>query len=62
MEKLRGLVPDSLILHELTECSSKSPDLIVEVAHPSITAQYGGIFLESSDYMVSMHVELLVKL
>ena len=46
VEKLRGLVPESLILHELSECSSRSPDLIIEVAHPSITAQYGCNFLE----------------
>ena len=28
-------------------------DLVVEVAHPDITAQYGADILQVSDYMVS---------
>lgn len=30
----------------------RSPDLIVEVAHPSITVDYGEVFLDVADYMV----------
>ena len=30
----------------------RKPDIIVEVAHPKITEQYGESFLEIADYMV----------
>ena len=30
----------------------RTPDLIVEVAHPSITVNYGEGFLDVADYMV----------
>ena len=30
----------------------RSPDLIVEVAHPSISAQFGASFLQTADFMV----------
>jgi predicted dinucleotide-utilizing enzyme len=34
----------------LKEFASKNPDVIVEVAHPSITVDYGTLFMESADY------------
>ena len=30
----------------------RTPDLIVEVAHPSITVEFGESFLDVADYMV----------
>ena len=30
----------------------RSPDLIVEVAHPSISAEFGATFLQTADFMV----------
>jgi len=33
-------------------CFFRAPDLIVEVAHPSITVDYGEVFLDVADYMV----------
>lgn len=36
-----------------THHSYRSPDLIVEVSHPSIVAQYGLRFLRTADFMVS---------
>lgn len=47
-------IPDELILSDLTKFASYSPDLIVEVAHPSITAEYGVRFLAHADYFVGM--------
>lgn len=37
----------------LTYLCYRTPDLIVEVAHPSITVDYGEKFLGAADYMVS---------
>jgi len=34
------------------QCLYRDPDLIVEVAHPSITVEYGELFLDVADYMV----------
>ena len=34
------------------QCSYRAPELIVEVAHPSITVDYGEVFLDVADYMV----------
>ncbi len=31
-------IPKELLLEKLEDCSEKKPDLIVEVAHPTITA------------------------
>ncbi|XP_037090517.1 putative L-aspartate dehydrogenase [Pollicipes pollicipes] len=42
----------SLALDDLKDVKERSPDLIVEVAHPSITVQYGTLFLSTCDYMI----------
>ena len=34
---LRGRLADHLILEDLSQCGQNSPEIIVEVAHPSIT-------------------------
>lgn len=39
-----------VILEKLEDFPLKKPDLIVEVAHPSITAKYGPLFLEHADF------------
>ena len=38
---------------KLCDVYCRTPDLIVEVAHPSITMNYGELFLDVADYMVS---------
>ena len=39
----------------------RAPDLIVEVAHPSITTEYGELFLDVADYMVCLlNVTLII--
>jgi len=44
-------VPTNLVLEDLSDFAKKAPDLIVELAHPSITRQYGEIFLQSTNYL-----------
>ncbi len=45
-------VPPHCHLKNLENFADMGADLIVEVAHPSITQEYGHIFLEKADYMV----------
>eukprot|EP01120_Amphizonella_sp_Union-15-10_P003646 TRINITY_DN14053_c0_g1_i1.p1 TRINITY_DN14053_c0_g1~~TRINITY_DN14053_c0_g1_i1.p1 ORF type:complete len:282 (-),score=45.24 TRINITY_DN14053_c0_g1_i1:82-927(-) len=45
-------IPKELQLQDLSDFRSKKPDLIVEVAHPSITQKYGKDFLDFCDYMI----------
>lgn len=49
-ERLAGL-PDDLILGDLSAAADRSPDLIVEVAGPEVSYQYGAAFLGFADYM-----------
>ena len=39
-------LPNHLVLNDLNECDKGAPDLIVEVAHPDVTKEYGARFLE----------------
>ena len=39
-------LPNHLVLNNLNECDKGAPDLIVEVAHPDVTREYGARFLE----------------
>ena len=50
-EKIAHLPPDE-ILHNLDDFSSRGVDLIVEVAHLSITRTFGEKFLEHTNYMI----------
>ena len=34
----------------------RSPDLIIEVAHPCVTTEHGAYFLQHADYMVCVRV------
>ncbi|KAL6053947.1 Aspartate dehydrogenase domain-containing protein [Balamuthia mandrillaris] len=51
-EDTENHIPPHLILHNLENFASKKADLIVEVAHPSISLQYGEAFLREADYFV----------
>ena len=46
-------IPAAAVLDDLRDFASKGADLIVEVAHPSVSADHGVAFLEQADYMVS---------
>lgn len=46
------LVPSECVLEKLEEFESMRADLIVEVAHPKITLNFGPKFLQNADYMV----------
>ncbi|ELU04098.1 hypothetical protein CAPTEDRAFT_1663 [Capitella teleta] len=49
---LQGKVDSSFILEDLDDFAEREADLIVEVAHPKITALYGPRFLQHADYLI----------
>jgi aspartate dehydrogenase len=49
-ERLAGL-PQGLVLKDINAFASCRPDLVVEMAHPSVTRQFGEMFLKMTDYM-----------
>ena len=49
---LEGTIPAELQLEDLSDFASRKPDVIVEVAHPAISKEYGTQFLDFCDYMV----------
>jgi predicted dinucleotide-utilizing enzyme len=44
-------IPANLVLENLSDFAQAAPDLIVELAHPSISRQYGERFLQSTNYL-----------
>ena len=44
-------VEDELILFDLSEFETRRPDLVVEMAHPDATKQWGPTILAKTDYM-----------
>lgn len=44
-------LPESIVLHDLDDFASRHPDLVIEMAHPSITADHGKAFLSECDYL-----------
>ncbi|XP_069057105.1 aspartate dehydrogenase domain-containing protein isoform X2 [Pleurodeles waltl] len=51
LKKMDGKVPAQLQLHDLSDFKDRGADLIVEVAHPCITREYGKRFLSTSHFM-----------
>ncbi|XP_016896113.1 aspartate dehydrogenase domain-containing protein isoform X1 [Cynoglossus semilaevis] len=51
-DKLKGLIPDQLILKDLSQFADRSCDVIVEVCHPQIVQEFGPSFLSLSHFMV----------
>jgi aspartate dehydrogenase len=51
-DKMLDAVPQHLVLRDIGEVGSMSPDLIVEVAHPSVVTEYGQTFLQTANFMV----------
>lgn len=49
-EKLKN-IPSSLILDDLHEFPQRNADLVVEMAHPSVSKEYGKQILQRADYM-----------
>lgn len=43
--------PDELVLENLDDFESKKPDLVVEMAHPSVTQKWGATILSKVNYM-----------
>lgn len=44
-------IPRDLVLADPAQAEEKRPDLIVEMAHPSVTQKYGETLLACADYM-----------
>ena len=49
-ERLAGL-PAEAVLRDIRDFGSRRADLVVEMAHPSVTRQFGEAFLRETDYM-----------
>jgi aspartate dehydrogenase len=49
-ERLAGL-PGEVVLSDIKAFASRRPDLVVEMAHPAVTCQFGELFLQETDYM-----------
>jgi predicted dinucleotide-utilizing enzyme len=49
-ERLAGL-PAKIVLPDIHNFAARRPDLVVEMAHPAVTRQFGEIFLQETDYM-----------
>lgn len=47
-EAFTGKVESKYILDDLSNVAERSPDIIIEVAHPCISKEYGKLFLEVS--------------
>ena len=50
-EQALGEVPAALRLSDLTQSASREADLVVEMAHPSFTREFGTQLLRHSDYL-----------
>jgi aspartate dehydrogenase len=49
-ERLAGL-PAEVVLPDIRHFAARRPDLVVEMAHPAVTRQFGELFLRETDYM-----------
>ncbi len=45
-------LPEDIVLDDLANFAERKADLILELAHPAITAEYGEAFLSSTNYMM----------
>ena len=45
-------VPEGLVLDDLSDFASRSPDLVIEMSHPSISRDYAKAILSETDYMM----------
>lgn len=45
-------VPLDLILEDLSDFALRSPDLVIEMSHPSVSRQYAKAILQKTDYMM----------
>ena len=49
-ERLASM-PPAAVLKDLKDFASRRPDLVVEMAHPAVSRQFGEIFLQETDYL-----------
>jgi aspartate dehydrogenase len=48
VERLAGL-PAEVVLKDINAFASRRPDLVVEMAHPAVTRQFGEMFLRETE-------------
>jgi len=58
---LEGQVDSKFILTDLDKCDTNNPDVIVEVAHPDVTRQFGAKFLSVADFFIGSPTALADK-
>ncbi|KAM5125353.1 aspartate dehydrogenase domain-containing protein [Mantella aurantiaca] len=51
MKKMEGIIEPQIQLHRLEEYETRKADVIVEVAHPDITREFGELFLSAAHLM-----------
>jgi predicted dinucleotide-utilizing enzyme len=49
-DRVAGLPPE-VVLKDIKAFVARRPDLVVEMAHPGVTRQFGEMFLRETDYM-----------
>ncbi|CAL1270354.1 unnamed protein product [Larinioides sclopetarius] len=49
---LEECIESCVVLDNISDFKSRTPDIVVEVAHPSVTKNYGKRILEYCDYMI----------
>ena len=49
-DRLAGL-PDTVVLDDLDGIAGRNPDLVIEMAHPAVTAAWGEAILAECDYL-----------
>lgn len=52
LEKVKADLPEHFVLEDLDKFAEKKANLIVEVAHPTITRSHGVQFLKYADYFI----------
>ncbi len=45
-------VPRDIVLDDLSDFATRTPDMVIEMAHPSISATYANAILSITDYMM----------
>jgi aspartate dehydrogenase len=45
-------LPQELVLDQVEDFASRSPDMVCELAHPDVSREYGAMFLEKTDYFL----------
>ncbi len=50
--EMLSVLPAPLVLEDLAQFNERKPDLVVEMAHPKVTLQWGTTILQKTNYML----------